>query len=119
MELLKNRRNGKSEREFIRKHVDAANALIGRRAVPPEPPARRGQGDRGEAARTSSRSARRGLKVLRMCDLAVELECDPSTVSRTVADKYMQTPRGHLPVALLLHRRDGDRRRRKHQVGTV
>ena len=38
------------------------------------------------------------LKILRMSDLAGELECDPSTVSRTVADKYMQTPRGIYPL---------------------
>lgn len=34
------------------------------------------------------------LKILRMCDLAAEFGCDPSTISRTVDDKYMQTPRG-------------------------
>jgi len=39
-----------------------------------------------------------GLTIFRMSDLAVELGCDPSTVSRTVADKYMQTPRGILPL---------------------
>lgn len=39
-----------------------------------------------------------GLKVLRMADLAAELNCDPSTISRTVADKYMQTPRGVFPL---------------------
>ena len=31
-------------------------------------------------------------------DLAEELRCDPSTISRTVADKYMQTPRGFYPL---------------------
>ena len=33
-----------------------------------------------------------------MSDLAAELGCDPSTISRTVADKYMQTPRGIYPL---------------------
>ena len=39
-----------------------------------------------------------GLRVWRMSDLAIELGCDPSTISRTVADKYMQTPRGIHPL---------------------
>jgi len=39
-----------------------------------------------------------GLKVLRMSDLAEELGCDPSTISRTVADKHIQTPRGIYPL---------------------
>ena len=39
-----------------------------------------------------------GLKVLRMSELAEQFECDPSTISRTVADKYMQTPRGIYPL---------------------
>ena len=33
-----------------------------------------------------------------MSDLAEELGCDPSTISRTAADKYMQTPRGIYPL---------------------
>lgn len=39
-----------------------------------------------------------GLKALRMSDLADELQCDPSTISRTVAEKYLQTPRGIYPL---------------------
>jgi len=39
-----------------------------------------------------------GLKVFRMSELAQVLGCDPSTISRTVADKYMQTPRGIYPL---------------------
>ncbi len=38
------------------------------------------------------------LKVLRMRDLAEELGCDPSTISRTVDGKYIQTPRGLYPL---------------------
>jgi RNA polymerase sigma-54 factor len=34
------------------------------------------------------------LKILRMSDLARDQNCDPSTISRTVADKYLQSPRG-------------------------
>jgi len=39
-----------------------------------------------------------GLGVLRMSDLAEELQCDASTVSRTVAGKYVQTPFGMYPL---------------------
>ena len=38
------------------------------------------------------------LKVLRMRDLAEEFGCDPSTISRTVDGKYVQTPRGLFPL---------------------
>ena len=33
-----------------------------------------------------------------MSDLATELGCDPSTISRTVDEKYVQTPRGIFPL---------------------
>lgn len=39
-----------------------------------------------------------GLKVLRMSELAEQFKCDPSTVSRTVAEKYIQMPRGIFPI---------------------
>ena len=38
------------------------------------------------------------LKVLRMNDLAGRFGCDPSTISRTVDGKWMQTPRGIHPL---------------------
>lgn len=97
MEILKNRRNGKTDRDFIRKHVDSANALID--AVQYR---RNRLLDVAQAIVEKQRDffeiGPQGLKVFRMCDQAVELECDPSTVSRTVADKYMQTPRGIYPL---------------------
>lgn len=40
------------------------------------------------------------LSVLRMRDLAEELECDASTISRTVDGKYLQTPRGIYPMRM-------------------
>ncbi len=40
------------------------------------------------------------LGVLRMKDLAEELECDPSTISRTVDGKYVQSPRGIHPLRM-------------------
>ena len=97
LELLKNRRNGKGERDFVRKPVDAANALID--AIQYR---RNRLLDVAKAILEKQRDffeiGAQGLKVLRMCDLAVELGCDPSTISRTVADKYMQTPRGIYPL---------------------
>ena len=95
--LAKSKENGKDEREFARKHVEEASALIDAihfrhsrllqvsRAIAEK---QRDFFDVGPA----------GLKVCRMSDLATELSCDPSTISRTVADKYVQTPRGVLPM---------------------
>ena len=95
--LAKSKENGKETREFARKHVEEAGALIDavnfrrHRLL--------------EVARAITEKQRdffdvgpSGLKVLRMSDLAAELNCDPSTVSRTVADKYLQTPRGIFPL---------------------
>jgi RNA polymerase sigma-54 factor len=95
--LAKSKNNGKETREFARKHIEEAAALIDavnfrrQRLL--------------EVARAIAEKQRdffdvgpAGLKVLRMSDLAAELGCDPSTVSRTVADKYLQTPRGIFPL---------------------
>ncbi|MFQ5493865.1 MAG: RNA polymerase factor sigma-54 [Phycisphaerae bacterium] len=95
--LSKSRENGKETRDFARKHVEEATALID--AV------KFRQSRLLEVARALVEKQRdffdvgpQGLKILRMSDLAVELECDPSTISRTVAEKYMQTPRGMYPL---------------------
>ena len=95
--LAKSRENGKETREFARKHVEEAVALID--AV------RFRQQRLLEVARAIVEKQREffdagpeKLKILRMSDLAVELSCDPSTISRTVADKYMQTPRAVYPL---------------------
>lgn len=95
--LARSKDHAKEEREFARRQVEEATALID--AV---------QFRRGrllEVARSIVERQRdffdvgpQGLKVCRMSDLAAELNCDPSTISRTVADKYMQTPRGILPL---------------------
>ncbi len=42
----------------------------------------------------------KGLSVLRMRDIAEELGCDPSTISRTVDQKYIQSPRGIHPMRM-------------------
>jgi len=95
--LAKSKESAKEEREFARKHVEEASALIDAinfrhsrllqvaRAI-------------AEKQREFFDVGPAGLKVCRMSDLATELSCDPSTISRTVADKYVQTPRGVLPM---------------------
>ena len=95
--LAKSRKNGKTTREFARKHVEAASALIDAVSF------RRGRLlDVANAIVQKQRDffdvGPQGLTVCRMSDLAAELGCDPSTISRTVADKYMQTPRGIHPL---------------------
>jgi RNA polymerase sigma-54 factor len=96
-EIAKSKKSNKATRDFARKHLEEASALIDavnfrrHRLL--------------EVARAIAEKQRdffdvgpQGLKICRMSDLATELECDPSTISRTVADKYMQTPRGIYPL---------------------
>jgi len=95
--MLEEARSDKAAREFLRKNIESAHALIDAIAyrksrlleVAKQVVHRqRAFFDKGPA----------GLKVLRMSELANKLDCDPSTISRTVADKYMQTPRGIFPL---------------------
>ncbi len=95
--MAKSKKNGKATRDFARQQVEAATALID--AV------RFRQGRLLDVARAIIEKQRdffdvgpQGLTVYRMSDLAVELGCDPSTISRTVAEKHMQTPRGIYPL---------------------
>ncbi len=95
--MAKSKENGKETRDFARKHVEEATTLID--AV------RFRQSRLLEVVSAILEKQRDffdvgpdGLKVLRMNELATELGCDPSTISRTVADKYMQTPRGIYPL---------------------
>jgi len=91
--MLQDCRNNKDAREFIRKNLESAGALIDAIAY-----------RRNRLLEVSEEVVKRqrdfldvgptGLKVLRMSELADKLGCDPSTISRTVADKYVQTPRG-------------------------
>ncbi len=97
MALAKSKKNGRATRDFARKHVEEASALID--AVHFR------QSRLLEVARAIVEKQAEffnvgpeGLKICRMSDLAAELGCDPSTISRTVADKYMQTPRGVYPL---------------------
>jgi RNA polymerase sigma-54 factor len=96
-EMMRNRAVEKNVRDFIRKHVEAADALTD--AV---------NFRRERLLQVANMIVERqhdffdigpaGLKILRMSDLAAELGCDPSTISRTVAEKYMMTPRGVFPL---------------------
>ncbi|MDM8007977.1 MAG: RNA polymerase factor sigma-54 [Phycisphaerae bacterium] len=95
--MLADQGNDKDTRDFIRKNLESAGALID--AI---------QYRRNRLQEVSEEVVSRqkdffemgpaGLKVMRMSDLAEKLGCDPSTISRTVADKYMQTPRGIFPL---------------------
>lgn len=95
--IAKSKENGKSARDFAKRHVEEAAALIDavtfRRSRLLEV-----SKSIIEKQRDFFDIGSEGLKVCRMSDLAVELECDPSTISRTVAEKYMQTPRGIYPL---------------------
>lgn len=95
--LSKSREVPKEQRAFAKKHVDDATALIDAvqfrnsrllqvaRAIAEK---QKDFFDQGPA----------GLRILRMTELADELGCDPSTISRTVSDKFIQTPHGIFPM---------------------
>jgi RNA polymerase sigma-54 factor len=95
--LLEKTRDDKQSLEFVRQKIEAASAIIDAvryrrerlldvaRAVVE---AQRDFFDRGE----------QHLRALRMSDLAARFGCDPSTISRTVDEKYVQTPRGIHPL---------------------
>ncbi len=95
--MMKSKEVGKEEREFARKQVDAATAIIDAVRFRRERLLEVGRAI-VEKQREFFDVGPEGLKVLRMTDLATEQNCDPSTISRTVSDKYMQTPRGIFPV---------------------
>ena len=95
--MAKTKDNGRETRDFARKHVEEATTLID--AV------KFRQSRMLDVSRAIVERQRDffdvgpdGLQVLRMGDLAEQLGCDPSTISRTVAEKYMQTPRGIYPM---------------------
>ncbi len=95
--MLADHKHDKDAREFIRRNLESASALID--AI---------QYRRNRLLEVAQEVVTRqrdfldigpaGLKVLRMSELAEKLGCDPSTISRTVADKYVQTPRGIFPL---------------------
>jgi RNA polymerase sigma-54 factor len=98
-QLLSDKSQDKQAREFIKKRIEAASTLIdaihyrrdrlleiGRIIV--------------ERQREFFDFGPQFLKVLYMRDLAEELGCDSSTISRTVDDKYLQCPRGIYPLRI-------------------
>lgn len=96
-EALERSRHDKSTREFIKQKIEAAGAIID---------AVRFRRERlldvakavVEAQREFLDKGEQHLKVLRMSELADRFQCDPSTISRTVDEKYIQTPRGIFPL---------------------
>jgi RNA polymerase sigma-54 factor len=95
--LANSQNNGKEAREFAKKQVDAASTII--EAVNFR------QNRILDVARALVEKQRdffdvgpEGLRICRMSELAEELGCDPSTISRAVADKYLQCPRGIFPM---------------------
>lgn len=98
-ELLKRSRDDRHARDFIKQKIEAAGAIID---------AVRFRRDRllevakavVEAQRDFLDKGEQHLRVLRMSDLAERFHCDPSTISRTVDEKYMQTPRGIYPLRM-------------------
>ncbi len=97
LQMLKDRSQDKAARAYLRQHHESASALIDaiafrrdRLLEVAEAVVQRQEEffDQGPQA----------MKVLRMSELAEQFDCDPSTISRTVADKYIQSPRGICPL---------------------
>jgi RNA polymerase sigma-54 factor len=94
---LEQSRGDKKAREFIKQKLEAASAIVD---------AIKYRKDRllevakavVEAQRDFLDQGDQYLRVLRMSDLASRFGCDPSTISRTVDGKWMQTPRGIYPL---------------------
>lgn len=96
-ELLEQSRGDKHTRDFVKQKLEAAAAIID---------AIRFRRERllevarevVEAQRDFLDKGEQHLRPLKMADLAERLHCDPSTISRTVDEKYIQTPRGVFPL---------------------
>ena len=109
--MLKDRKQDKAARVYLKQHQESATALIDaitfrrdRLLEVAESVVERQTDffDQGPQA----------MKVLRMSELADQFDCDPSTISRTVAEKYVQSPRGIHPLRDFFvggtERRDGE-----------
>ncbi|MGE3182434.1 MAG: RNA polymerase factor sigma-54 [Phycisphaerae bacterium] len=94
---LERSREDKKTRAFIKEKIEAAGAILD---------ALRFRRDRLLEVAKAVVAAQRDfldhgeqhLKILRMSELAERFDCDPSTISRTVDEKYLQTPRGVYPL---------------------
>jgi RNA polymerase sigma-54 factor len=94
---LQKAKSDKNARNFVRQKIEQANAII--EAIRYR---RSRLLDVAQAVVAAQREfldqGEQHIKVLRMSELAERFECDPSTISRTVDEKYIQTPRGLYPL---------------------
>jgi len=97
--MLRDRSQSKEAREFIRRRLEAASTIIDAIAY-----RRQRLLQLAEVIIDRQRDffdyGPQHLKVLRMRDIAEAFGCDPSTISRSVDGKYMQTPRGIYPLRM-------------------
>jgi RNA polymerase sigma-54 factor len=96
-QALERSRNDKKAREFIKQKLEAANAIIDAIKYRRERLLEVAKAV-VEAQQDFLDHGEQHLKVLRMSELAGRFGCDPSTISRTVDGKWMQTPRGIYPL---------------------
>lgn len=96
-EAMEKARQDKQAREFIKQKLDAAGAIIDAIRYRRERLLEVGKAV-VEAQQEFFDKGEQHMKVLRMSDMAARFGCDPSTISRTVDDKWMQTPRGIFPL---------------------
>lgn len=97
LEMLKDRSQARADRDYLKKQHESAAALIDAVVF-----RRNRLLEVSEAVVERQRDffdqGAQAMKILRMSELAEQFECDPSTISRTVADKYVQSPRGIFPL---------------------
>ena len=96
-DLLQRSRSDPRARDFIKQKIEAASTVIDAIRYRRERLLEVGKAV-VDAQRDFLDHGEQHLKVLRMSDLAVRFNCDPSTISRTVDEKYIQTPRGIYPL---------------------
>ena len=98
-EILSDRTADKATREYIKKRIEAASQIID--AIHYR---RQRLLDLAKVILERQREffdfGPQFMKVLRMRDVADEFHCDPSTISRTVDGKYLQSPRGIYPLRI-------------------
>jgi RNA polymerase sigma-54 factor len=98
-EMLANKDEDKVAREFIKKRIESASTIID--AIQYR---RQRMLELGKVLLERQREffdfGPQFLKPLKMRDLAEEFGCDPSTISRTVDGKFIQTPRGIYPLRM-------------------
>ncbi len=93
LQMLKDRTQDKSARDYLRKKHESASALLDAIVFRRDRLLEVAQAV-VERQKDFFDQGTQGMKVLRMSELAEQFGCDPSTISRTVADKYLQAPRG-------------------------